>query len=221
MKTKEVHITCYFLQDIIVAGTDTSAAMVVWAMLELIKNPSIMRKVQDELRSTFRDRSFIEETDLSKLDYFKAVVKETFRLHPAAPMLVVREALQKCTIQGYDILPKTLVFVNVWAIGRDPQSWKDPEVFMPERFLGNSINFTGQDFELIPFGAGRRMCPGMFAGIATFELALSNLLYSFDWELPVGVNKEDIDCDVVPGIAMHKKNPLKLMAKKWASAKQR
>lgn len=96
-------------------------------------------------------------------------------------------------IQGYDVLPETSVFINAWAIGRDPLSWREPETFMPERFLGNSINFTGQDFEFIPFGAGRRICPGMLMGIASLELALANLLHTFDWKLPVGVNKEDID----------------------------
>jgi len=202
------------VQDIIVAGTDTSAAMVVWAMTELIKNPDVMWKVQDELRSLIPNKNFIDEGDLSKLTYLKAVVKETLRFHPAAPLLIVREAIEKCSLQGYDILAKSLVLVNVWAIGRDPEIWNNPETFMPERFLGSSIDFKGQDFELIPFGAGRRMCPGMLIGIANLELALANLLYSFDWELPTGVAKEDIDTDVIPGITMHKKNPLCLVAKK-------
>ena len=154
------------MQDIISAGTDTSAAMVVWAMTELLKNPTIMKKAQDELRSVIPDKTFIEEDDIVKLEYLKAIVKETFRSHPPAPLLLVRESLNKCTIQGYDILPKTLVFVNAWAIGRDPKFWKEPEIFLPERFLESSIDFRGHDFELIPFGAGRRMCPGMPHGVA-------------------------------------------------------
>ncbi|KAJ8446305.1 hypothetical protein Cgig2_005836 [Carnegiea gigantea] len=207
--------------DIIVAGTDTSAAMVVWTMTELIKNSAVMRKVQDELRNLIRGKNFIDEDDLPKLTYLKAVVKETFRFHPAAPLLIVREAIQNCSIQGYDILPKSLLLVNVWAIGRDPEIWDNPEKFMPERFLGSSVDFKGQDFELIPFGAGRRMCPGMLLGIANLELALANLLYSFDWELPIGVKKEDIDTDMIPGIAMHKKNPLCFVAKKFPQVNQR
>ena len=154
------------MQDIISAGTDTSAAMVVWAMTELLKNPTMMKKAQDELRTMIPNKSFIEEDDIVKLEYLKAIVKETFRLHPAAPLLLVRETLNKCTVQGYDILPKTLVFVNAWAIGRDPRLWKDPETFLPERFQESSINFRGRDFELIHFGAGRRMCPGMPHGVA-------------------------------------------------------
>jgi len=207
-------MTFYFLRNIIVAGTDTSAAMAVWTMTELMKNPSIMKKLQDELRSVLKDKSFVEETDVPKLEFFKAIVKETFRLHPAAPLLVAHEALQKCTIQGYDVLPETSVFINAWAIGRDPLSWREPELFMPERFLGNSINFRGQHFEFIPFGAGRRICPGMLMGIASLELALANLLHTFDWKLPTDVNEEDIDYDVIPGLTMHKKNPLCRVATK-------
>ncbi|XP_074279352.1 cytochrome P450 83B1-like [Silene latifolia] len=206
------------LMDVIVAGTDTSAALVVWAMTELIKNPNIMKKVQEELRNAARNKGYITEDDLTNLEYFKAVVKETFRTHPGAPLLIVRETQQKCTIEGYDILPGTQVFVNVWAIGRDPESWSEPDTFKPERFLGSSIDFKGQDFELIPFGAGRRICPGMLLGLANSELALANMLFSFDWELPNGVKKEDIDTDTLPGVTMHKKNPLCLEARKFSGS---
>ncbi|KAJ8446282.1 hypothetical protein Cgig2_005813 [Carnegiea gigantea] len=204
------------LMNIILAGRDPSACMIVWAMVELMRNPMVMRKAQEELRTILQDKSFIEEEDLPKLEYFRAVVKETFRLQPTNPLLILRETFEKCSIQGYDILPKTSLVVNVWAIGRDSKSWNQPEAFMPERFLRSPIDFKGRDFELIPFGAGRRICPGMILGVATFEIALANLLYSFDWELPSGLKKEDIDYDVVPGIAMHKKNPLCLMAKKFS-----
>ncbi|XP_010670999.1 6,7,8-trihydroxycoumarin synthase [Beta vulgaris subsp. vulgaris] len=202
------------LMIIFIAGADTSSAMVIWTMTELMKNPHSMKKVQDELREAIQNKVSINNNDLVKLEYFKAVVKETFRLQPATPLLVVHETIRKSTIEGYDILPKTLVYVNAWAIGRDPNSWKEPENFMPERFLGSSIDFKGNDFELIPFGAGRRICPGMNLGVASYELALANLLYYFDWELPSGLRKEDIDIDPLPGITMHKKNPLCLLAKK-------
>ncbi|KAL2927868.1 Cytochrome P450 71B23, partial [Bienertia sinuspersici] len=201
--------------DIFVAGTDTSTTMVVWAMTELVKNPNAMKKVQEELRNVAGYRGAIIPEDLPKLEYFKAMVKETFRFHPANPLLVVRETLQKTNIQGYDIPLKTLMFVNVWAIGRDPEYWKDPEIYMPERFLGSSIEYKGQDFEFIPFGAGRKMCPGMHLGVANFELALANLLYSFDWELPIGKKREDIDTDTLPGVTMYKKNPLCLVPHRY------
>ncbi|RVX03269.1 4-hydroxyphenylacetaldehyde oxime monooxygenase [Vitis vinifera] len=133
----------------------------------------------------------------------------------SVPLLVPRETLQKCSIDGYEIPPKTLVFVNAWAIGRDPEAWENPEEFMPERFLGSSVDFRGQHYKLIPFGAGRRVCPGLHIGVVTVELTLANLLHSFDWEMPAGMNKEDIDLDTIPGIAMHKKNALCLVAKKY------
>ncbi|XP_074265509.1 cytochrome P450 83B1-like [Silene latifolia] len=201
------------VMDIFVAGTDTGSTMIIWAMTELIKHPSAMKQVQDELRNAITKTGHISEDDLNDLVYFKAVVKETFRLHPAAPLLIAHQAIQKTSVDGYDILPNTLVFVNAWAIGRDSASWKDPESFMPERFLGSKIDFKGQDFELIPFGAGRRMCPGLHLGTLLVEVTLANLLYSFDWELPVGVNKEDVDTDTLLGITMRKMNPLCLMPK--------
>ncbi|KAH9610635.1 hypothetical protein KSS87_017123 [Heliosperma pusillum] len=196
--------------------TDTSSTMVIWAMTELIKNSDTMKKVQDELRKNVPSKtSYIVEDDLQNLEYFKAVVKETFRLHPPAPLLVAHQAIRQSKIHGYDIEPGTIVQVNAWAIGRDPVSWTDPDKFMPERFLGSSIDFKGQDFELIPFGAGRRMCPGVHLGTVNFELTLANLLHFFDWKLPIGVNKEDVDTDTFPGITMLKRNPLRLMPKKF------
>ncbi|KAL2892861.1 Cytochrome P450 83B1 [Bienertia sinuspersici] len=207
------------LMNIFLAGTDTSAAMVTWAMTELMRNPNAMNKVQEELRSiAIGNKDLIEKSDLQQLNYFKAVVKETFRLHPASPLLIPRETVRESTINGYDILPNTLVFVNAWAIGRDHKSWTDPQKFMPERFLETSIDFKGYDFELIPFGSGRRMCPGLNLGVANMELALANLLYSFDWELPSTSEKNGIDdFDVLPGITMHKKYPLYLVANKFNS----
>lgn len=203
------------LTIIFIAGTDSSSAMVVWAMTQLLKNPNSMKKVQHELRNAIQNEGCIKNNDLIELEYFKAVVKETFRLHPAAPLLVVRDTVRKSTIEGYDIQPKTLVYVNAWAIGRDPKSWKDPEQFYPERFLGSSIDIKGNNYELIPFGAGRRICPGMHLGVSNMEIALANLLYFFDWELPGDLKKEDIDTDTLPGITMHKKYPLCLLAKKY------
>ncbi|CAO2828070.1 unnamed protein product [Amaranthus hypochondriacus] len=202
------------LMNILLAGTETSSAMVVWAMTELIKNPTSMKKAQDELRNGIKDKDCIQNSDLIELDYFKAVVKETLRLHTATPLLVVHENIQKSIIQGFDILPNTLVYVNAWSIMRDPESWTDPEKFMPERFLKSSIDFKGNNFELIPFGAGRRICPGLLLGLANLELALANLLFFFDWDLPYDLKEEDIDTDILPGITMHKKNPLCLLAKR-------
>ncbi|OIW19020.1 hypothetical protein TanjilG_10581 [Lupinus angustifolius] len=201
------------LLDILVAATDTTAATSVWAMTALIKKPNVMKKAHDEIRKFGGKKNFLEENDIQNLPYLKAVIKETLRLYLPAPLLVPREANENCIIDGYQIKAKTIVYVNAWAIHRDPEAWKDPQEFYPERFLDNAIDFQGQDFELIPFGAGRRICPGLSMATPTLELIIANLLYSFDWELPQGLVKEDIDTEVLPGITLHKKNPLCLFAK--------
>lgn len=201
------------LMDMFVAGTDTMTAMIVWVMTELMRNPKAMEKVQNELRSSIQNKDLLVENDLANLEYFKAVVKETFRLHPPGPILIPRESLQKNTIAGYDILPKTIISLNLWAIGRDPEFWDEPDSFKPERFLGSSVNFLGHDFQLIPFGAGKRVCPGLNLGVAVLELVVANLLYTFDWELPNGLKREDIDTEVQLGVVTHKKTPLCLVAK--------
>ena len=182
-------------------------------MTALIKNPRVMKKVQEEIRSVGGNKDFIDEEDIQKLPYFKAVIKETLRLHLPAPLLAPRETNEKCLINGFEIPAKTLVCVNAWAIHRDLETWKDPEEFYPERFLNNAIDFRGQDFELIPFSAGRRLCPGLHMAIVALDLILANLLYSFDWGFPLGVKKEDIDTEVLPELTQHKKNPLCLVAK--------
>ncbi|KAL4310247.1 hypothetical protein GQ457_01G006170 [Hibiscus cannabinus] len=123
-------------------------------------------------------------------------------------------ATERYGICGYEVPVKCLVYVNAWAIGRDPEAWKNPEKFCPERFIGSFIDYKGQHFELIPFGAGKRTCPGMRMGVATVELAFANILYKFDWEMTTGMNEEDLDFEALPGITTHKKNDLVLVAKK-------
>lgn len=205
------------LMNIFVAGTDTSASTVVWAMTELMKNPEAMKRAQQEARTLMKNRikDIIKEEDLGKLVYLKAVVKETLRLHPVVP-LVLRGTSQRCSVQGYEIQEKTVVYVSAWAIGRDPESWENPEEFLPERFLGKNkgVDFQGHDFELIPFGSGRRNCPGRQLAVAMVELALANLICLFDWEVPLGMEKEVLDTSGLPGIVLNKKNPLCLVAKK-------
>ncbi|GMH01222.1 hypothetical protein Nepgr_003061 [Nepenthes gracilis] len=203
------------LLDMFAAGTDTSFIVLDWAMTELIMNPRVMKQAQAEVRSIIRQREQVSEKDLHQFDYLKAVIKETFRLHPPVPVLVPRESIQDVTIDGYEIPAKTRVFVNVWDIGRDPKSWENPEEFNPDRFVGRDIDFKGQDFELLPFGAGRRGCPGIALGAVTIELALAHLLHRFDWELPSGVRAEDLDLNEVFGISMHKVTDLILVAKPY------
>ncbi|XP_071910055.1 6,7,8-trihydroxycoumarin synthase-like isoform X2 [Coffea arabica] len=203
------------LMNIFIAGTDTSAATVVWAMTALMKNPSALKKVQAEIRDLVGQKGAVVGEKLQQLRYLDAVIKEALRLYPPAPVLVARETTQSCNIEGYEIGSKTLVYINDWAISRDPENWERPDEFIPERFLNNAIDVRGNDFEVIPFGAGRRGCPGIHLGLSTVKLALANLLYSFEWELPSGIRAEDIDTDVLPGITMHKKNALCILAKEY------
>ncbi|CAN1824329.1 Cytochrome P450 83B1 [Linum perenne] len=200
------------IMNVFVAGTDTSAATVIWAMSFLMKNPEAMAKAQQEIRYVVKSQE-----DFSSLHYLKAVIKETFRIQPTVPLLVQRETVEATTLCGYDIPAKTMVYVNAYAIGRDPEAWgDDPHVFRPERFLGSSIDYKGVDYGLIPFGAGRRICPGIFLGVAAVEVALANLLYRFDWEMPAGMKREEIDIDLLsPGIAVNKKEPLRLVPKEY------
>ena len=155
----------------------------------------------------------VNEDDI-KSYLLSSVIKETMKLYPPVPLLP-RETLEKCTVNGYEVPHKTLVFVNAWAIGRDPEAWVNPEEFLPERFLQSDVDFRGRNFELIPFGAGRRGCPGINMGLAIVELALANLLYLFDWEMPEGMRREDLDTDGLPGLAMHEKNAICLVPKNY------
>ncbi|KAJ0527513.1 putative cytochrome P450 [Helianthus annuus] len=200
------------LMNVLSAGTDPNAASVVWSMTLLIKNPEVMKKAQEEVRNMIGKKGKIDEDDLPKLTYLKAVIKETMRLYPPAPLLLPREAMKDAVLHCYKIKQKTIVYVNAYAIGRDPEFWESPEDFFPERFLDSDIDFKGNDLELIPFGAGRRICPGMSMGVVMVELLLANLLYLFDWGLPDGIKKEDIDLDVMPGLTMLKRNELCLLA---------
>ncbi|PIN04571.1 hypothetical protein CDL12_22893 [Handroanthus impetiginosus] len=208
------------LVDVYFASTDTIATTMIWAMTVLIKNPSAMKKAQVELRASLGKKQMVEEKDLAiaRPPYLDAVIKEAIRLYSTLPLLVPRETIQKCTIDGFEIPEKTLVHVNAWAISKDPEQWENPNEFLPERFLEggkcSSRDLKGQDYRFIPFGAGRRICPGMTMAMATVETVLANLLYLFDWELPAGVKKEDVDNDISPGMTLHKKNPLYLVAKK-------
>ncbi|XP_051133295.1 6,7,8-trihydroxycoumarin synthase-like [Andrographis paniculata] len=202
------------IMNFFVAGTDTNSASTVWTMTALLKAPRVMKKLQREIRDSLGQKSLVDEDDIEKLPYLKAVVSESLRLYPPAPLLVPRETIAKCTLDGYEIEPKTIVYVNAWAIARDPEYWESPHEFKPERFLNNNVSVRGQDFGVIPFGSGRRICPGMSMGLANVELTVANLVYAFDWDLPPGVKPESVDEDSLPGLAMHKKNPLLVVPKK-------
>ncbi|XP_027080511.1 premnaspirodiene oxygenase-like [Coffea arabica] len=201
------------LSDVFTGGTETSSATVEWAMSEMIRNPGVMTKAQSEIRKVFRGKNTIEEIDVQQqLQYLKLVIKETLRLHPPVPLLVPRECREECEIDGYIIPFKTRVLVNAWAIGRDPEYWDDAESFKPERFENSSIDFNGSHFEYLPFGAGRRICPGIAFGLANVELPLALLLYHFDWRLPNGLDSNDLDMTETVVITASRANSLRLLA---------
>ncbi|GMY31000.1 cytochrome P450 71D9-like [Fagus crenata] len=199
------------LLDIFSAGSETSSTTLEWAMSEMVKNPRVMEKAQDEVRKVFDGKAYMNETDLHELKFLKSVIKETLRLHPTIPLLLPRECRESCDINGYKIPVNTKVIVNAWAIGRDPRYWIEAERFYPERFLNSSIDYKGADFEYIPFGAGRRSCPGITFAMANIELPLAQLLYHFDWKLPNGMKQEDLDMTEEFGLSLRRKNNLHLI----------
>ena len=201
----------------IIASAETVPAATIWTMTALMKAPKALEKLQKEMRSLVGEKGRVEEDDLPKLPYLKAVINESLRLYPPAPLLIPRETMDVCRLDGYEIGPKTMVYVNAYAVGRDPEYWENPDEFIPERFLNSSIDPKGQDFGLIPFGSGRRMCPGMSMGYLTTQLLVANLVYSFDWELPRGIHAQDLDINPTNGIAVHRKNALLLVPKSYAA----
>ncbi|KAL0388198.1 UNVERIFIED_CONTAM: cytochrome [Sesamum radiatum] len=196
--------------DMFSAGTETSSTTIDWAMAELMRNPGVMAKVQAEVRQAFKGKTRVEESDVQALKYLKLVIKETFRLHPPIPLLP-RACRDECNVNGYSIPLKSKVMINIWAMGRDPEYWHQPETFQPGRFENSSTDFLGNSFEYIPFGAGRRICPGMNFGLANVELPLAQLLYHFDWKMPTGMSADDIDMTEAEGIAVSRKNGLFLV----------
>ncbi|XP_051133932.1 salviol synthase-like [Andrographis paniculata] len=196
------------LQDMITGGFDSSAATTDWAMAEMLKHPTVLKKAQDEVRHVFNNKGLFHESFFNELKYLKLVIKETLRLHPAGPLLLPRQSSKPCEIHGYKIPSNTRVLVNAWSIGRNPKYWNEADSFIPERFLDNQVDYKTNNFEFIPFGAGRRICPGIAFGLANVELPLAMLLYHFDWVLADGMKPENLDMEDVSGLVARRKNPL-------------
>ncbi|KAJ4718768.1 Cytochrome P450 [Melia azedarach] len=204
------HIKAIIL-ELFSAGSETSGTTIDWAMVELLKNPRVMKKAQQEVREACKGKSKIEEADIKNLHYLYLVIKESFRLHPPTA-IVPRIAIETCEINGYTIPADTQILINPYAIGRDPTIWNDPECFVPERFEGSPIDLKGNNFELLPFGSGRRICPAIVFAISGIELALSQLLYHFDWELADGIKPEDLDMTESFSSVTRRKSDLNVIA---------
>ena len=180
-------------------------------MSEMLKNPRVLKKAQNEVRHVCCGKGDVDEGSIHELKYLTSVIKETLRLHPSLPLLLPRESQENCEINGYQVPVKTKVIINAWAMGRDPEHWTELETFYPERLLNSSTDFKGNDFEYIPFGAGRRMCPGILFALPNIELPLAKLLYHFDWKLPGGMRHEDLDMTEAFAVTVRRKDDLILI----------
>lgn len=211
VKFSMIHLKAV-LMDLVAAGTDTTSNTVEFAMAEILNRPQVLQKVQEELDMVVGKDNIVEEQHIYKLPYLQAVMKETLRLYPVLPLLVPHRPSKSCAVGGYTIPKDSRVFINVWAIHRDPSIWTNPLDFDPERFLNsnNKIDFSGNDFTYLPFGSGRRICAGIAMAERMVLFSLASLLHSFDWELPEG---EKLDLEEKFGIVLSKRVPLTLIPK--------
>ncbi|KAI3741245.1 hypothetical protein L1987_58916 [Smallanthus sonchifolius] len=200
----------HLFMALFLAGTDTTSSTLEWAMAELIHNPEKMETARSEVTKLMENtKNMIQESDISQLPYLQAVVKETLRLHPPVPFLVPHQAIHDVEIQGFMVPKNAQILCNVWAIGRDPKVWSHSEMFMPERFLGVKTDYKGQNFDLIPFGTGRRICPGLNIAHRMLHIMLGSLIQKFDWKLEGNVRAQDMDMDEKFGLTLQKSVPLK------------
>lgn len=179
-------------------GSDTTTTIVEWVMAELLQHQEAMRKVNEELTQIVGLDTLVEDSHLTQLPYLDAVIKETFRLHPPLPLLVPRRPSQSRTIGGYIVPKGSSVYLNVWAIHRDPNIWKNPLEFQPERFLisdstKNPLDYSGNNFNYIPFGSGRRICAGLPLAERSLMYVVASFLHSYEWKLPEGTELDFSD----------------------------
>ncbi|KAJ7972079.1 Cytochrome P450 family protein [Quillaja saponaria] len=194
--------------DLFIAGSDTSGSTTEWAMAELLRKPETLKKARKEVLEVIRANGEVKESDIDRLPYIQAIVKETLRLHPAAPLMLPYVAGHDVEIGSYTIKKGNQVMINAWCIGRNPKYWQDSMSFLPERFVGSKIDYKGHDFEYLPFGAGRRICPGLPLANRMVNLMLAAILHSYDWELPEGVTPKNLDMTEQFGITLKKAIPL-------------
>ncbi|XVF45841.1 hypothetical protein PTKIN_Ptkin02bG0239300 [Pterospermum kingtungense] len=197
------------MKSLILGGNDTNVVTLTWAVSLLLNNRHVLRRAQDELDIHVGKHWQVEESDITNLVYLQAIVKETLRLQSATPLSVPREAMEDCTVAGFDIPAGTRLFVNQWKLHRDPSIWHRPSDFMPERFLGDhaDLDVRGQNFELLPFGAGRRIFPGITFALQFLHLALARLLHGFELGT---VSDKKVDMSESPGITVPKATPLEV-----------
>ena len=206
------------MQDMLLAGTETTSNTVEWAMAELMLHPDVMRRAHDELDTVVGVHRLVQESDIPNLPYLQAIVKEALRLHTPAPLSLPHQSTQASTVLGFHLPTHTHLIVNLFAIHRDPSAYEDPESFDPQRFVDRHPTEANaasgfNSFEFIPFGAGRRMCPGFNLGTVMVSLLLAHLLHGFDWSLPKDLDAESLDMAEFFGITVAMKTPLRLVAR--------
>ncbi|KDP41666.1 hypothetical protein JCGZ_16073 [Jatropha curcas] len=191
---------------LLVAGSESSATTMEWTMSLLLNHPETMKKVVTEIDTYVGFNRLLDETDLSKLTYLQNVINETFRLYPTFPLLLPHESSDDCSICGFDVPKGTVLLVNLWTIHRDPKLWVEPTKFLPERFESEESD----GYKLIPFGIGRRACPGAVLARKVMVLALGALIQAFEWGR---INNEEINMAQGNGLTMPKAEPLEAMCK--------
>ncbi|KAI3959768.1 hypothetical protein MKW92_002614 [Papaver armeniacum] len=209
-KMSERHINV-FIMEMILGGTDTTVSTIEWVMTEAVRNPEVMRKAKDEIAQVVGYNRKIEESDIESLPYLSAVIKEAMRLNPVGPFLLPRSAVEDTEFMGYFVPKDTAVVVNIWGIGRDSASWDDPLSFNPDRFLGNTTDYRGQHSRFLPFGAGRRICPGLPMAHQIVPMVVGSLLQSFDWTAENGATPESMDMHEKIEMALKKSTPLRII----------
>ncbi len=204
------------IRQLLTAGTDTSSITVEWGIAELLRHPSVATKLREELDSVVGKDRVINETDIINLPYLQAVTKEVFRLHPPTPLLMPHQSIEATVVapQGFELPKSTRMFVNVYAIQRDPMVWERPLEFDPERFMKNpEIDVRGAHYQLLPFGSGRRQCPAMGVGILFVQMRLARIMHSFDLSLPQAQDPENLDITERFAINIWLATPLHVIAK--------
>lgn len=199
--------------DAFAGGTDTQITTIEWAMAHIVADPKIAEALRSELDREVGLERRVTDSDIPKLAYLQAIVKETFRMHPPTPLLLPHETYEACNVAGFYVPPNTRLFVNVWAMGRDPNVWENTLEFRPERFLQEDlqgIDVRGQHFNLIPFGAGRRICPALEIGRLGVQLGIASLVQAFEWSFPEGVT--ELDMSEKPGLNIPMATSLRVIA---------
>ncbi|KAK4741282.1 hypothetical protein SAY87_024870 [Trapa incisa] len=201
------------LVELFVAGSDTTSITIEWTMAELLRKPDVLQKARQELLTVVGTERPVEESDIDKLPYLQAIAKETMRLRPAGPLLLPYKVKTDFEVFGYTLPRGTQVLVNAWAIGRDPNYWTEPMDFRPHRFMeASNIDYKGCNFEYIPFGSGRRTCPGMPLAVRMVPLTVASLIQAFSWRLPGGTSPEELNMEEKFGVTLKKAVPLLAMA---------